>query len=113
LNLELSAGLGFGAGLRYHPKGADPDTHWSPYVGGYFGILALPDIDLFGSGGSMEWKPNIYIPLGLHYISLSGKFSVAFEAGYMHCFKTDISSSFDVPMIGIKVNLLFPWSLFM
>jgi len=108
LNLELSAGLGLGAGLRYHLKGADPDTHWSPFVGGSVGLLGLPHINLGSGGGYLEFKPDIYIPVGLHYISMSGKFSIALEAGYMHGFKTDESDSFDIPMFAIKVHLVIP-----
>ena len=113
LNLELSAGMGFGAGMRYHFKGDNPDTHWSPYIGGYLGIVAVPDINLFGgsSSSSFDWKPDIYIPLGLHYISMSGKFALALEAGYMHLFKTDESRSCDIPMLALKWDVLFPWSL--
>ncbi len=113
LNLELSAGLGLGAGLRYHPKGADPDVRWSPYAGGYIGFLAFPEIDLFGgSDGGLICKTNLYIPVGVHYISMSGKFSIALEAGYMHIFKTDDDSSIgidsDIPMAGIKIRWVIP-----
>ncbi len=103
LNLELSAGMGIGAGLRYHPKGADPDVHWSPYIGGYYGILMIPDI--FGSGGYTT--STIYIPVGIHYISMSGKFSIALEAGYQHYTDSD-DRALDIPMGAIKIHWSIP-----
>ncbi|MCD4701132.1 MAG: hypothetical protein K8S24_04665 [Candidatus Aegiribacteria sp.] len=104
-NLELSAGFGVGAGLRYHPTGADTDVRWSPYLGGYFGLIPAMDFNLFGSGGSEDLKPNLYIPAGVHYISMSGKFSIAFEGGYMYIFEANNINSAEIPMIGIKIHL--------
>ena len=104
INLELCAGLGFGGGLRYYFSGGDPAVKWAPYIGGYFGMLPL--IEFLDSDDGDDWRPNTYIPLGIHYISDSG-FSMAFEGGYMHAFKTDDVSSLDIPMGAIKIGWRF------
>ncbi len=103
-NLELCAGLGFGGGLRYYFSGGDPAVKWAPYIGGYFGMLPL--IKILDSDDGDDWRPNAYIPLGIHYISESG-FSLAFEGGYMHAFETDNVSSLDIPMGAIKIGWRF------
>lgn len=108
LNLDLSAGFGIGGGLRYHPIGADPNVSWSPYVGGYVGLLVIPELNLFGSGGGLDCKTNLYFPVGVHYISKSGKFSIALEGGYMHIFETDDDSFDPNIMFGIKIHWIIP-----
>jgi len=104
VNLELCGGLGFGGGLRYYFSGSDPAVKWAPYMGGYLGML--PVLNLFNNDDSDDWRPNIYVPVGVHYISESG-FSLAFEGGYMHAFETDEVSSFDTPMGAIKLGWRF------
>jgi len=100
MNLELSAGFGFAGGFRYHPMGDDPNRSWSPYLG-ITGAM-IPEIKLFDTGG--DWRPALYLPLGLHYISRSG-FSLALEAGYYHGFSDESSSgSFDAPWFGFKIG---------
>jgi hypothetical protein len=106
LNLELDAGAGIGAGLRYHFKGDDPSVSWSPYMGLYGGIIPDFDLDLFGDGDDTDWRTNLYVPVGIHYISDSG-FSVAFEAGYMHGFQVEDEEPFDIPWLGIKAGWHF------
>jgi hypothetical protein len=104
LNLELSLGVIAGAGLNFHFKGDDPDVRWSPYIGAHGGIIPEIDIDLFGDDDDdTTVRPNVYLPLGVHYISDSG-FSLALEIGYMHAFGNDESDPFDIPWFGCKIG---------
>lgn len=106
LNLELAAGLGVAGGLRYHWNGSDPTVRWSPYLGCCFGMIPDIDIDIFGDGGDSGWRPNVYLPLGIHYIADSG-FALAVEGGVMHGFETDDDDSFTIPMGMVKAGWHF------
>ncbi|MBN2585935.1 MAG: hypothetical protein JXA64_01475 [Candidatus Fermentibacteraceae bacterium] len=104
LNLELSLGVIFGAGLNYHFIGDDPDTRWSPYIGVHGGLIPDLELNLFGDDSDEPTvRPNVYLPAGVHYISGSG-FSLALELGYMHAFENDDANSFDIPWFGCKIG---------
>jgi len=66
----------------------------------------IPDLELnfFGDDNDRTTlRPNVYVPLGAHYISGSG-FSPALEFGYMHEFGNDDTDAFDLPWFGCKTG---------
>jgi hypothetical protein len=104
LNLELSLGVIFGAGLNYHFKGDDPDIRWSPYIGVHGGLIPDLELNIFGDDSDeTTLRPDVYVPVGVHYISGSG-FSLALEIGYMHAFENDDANAFDIPWFGCKAG---------
>lgn len=108
VSLELDLGAIAGAGLHYHPWGADPERKWSPFVGFHGGVIPELEIDLFGDGGDEDEEttvqPDIYIPGGVHYIADSG-FSLILELGYLHGFENKDAEAFGIPWAGIKIGL--------
>jgi len=105
-NLEVCLGAIAGAGLRWHWRGADPDVLWSPYAGGYVGVIPDIDLGLFGSGHDDKVLTDLYLPVGVHYISRQG-FSMAFEGGWLHGFAAGSQSGFDIPMVAVKAGFRF------
>lgn len=107
LCLELDLGAVAGAGLDYHHWGSDPERKWSPFIGFHGGVIPQLEIDIFGDDDDEDeetiLQPDIYIPVGVHYISDSG-FSLRLEMGYLHAFENEDAGAFDLPMVGIKIG---------
>ncbi len=107
VDIEISGGIGYGAGMRYHFIGHDPAVHWSPFVGGCFG--ALPDLDPEDDEEDIwqrNWAAAAYFPAGVHYIAPCG-LSIAVEFGYLHGFETDSIGGFDIPFGALRAGWRF------